>query len=111
MKIETDQAEIVSGVRHSPDHRLAHRDHHPQHATGRTGPKSLPVEDVDGGEDKKKPVTRPRPGHADLAGAIKYDFPRRPLHSGARQRARNRRRGWPSARSPKRFWRSSESRS
>ncbi|MGH9614279.1 MAG: chorismate synthase, partial [Bryobacteraceae bacterium] len=35
---------------------------------------ALPVEDIDGGEDKKKPVTRPRPGHADLAGAIKYNF-------------------------------------
>jgi len=33
------------------------------------------VEDSDGAEDKKKPVTRPRPGHADLAGAIKYNFP------------------------------------
>jgi chorismate synthase len=29
---------------------------------------------MDGAEDKKKPVTRPRPGHADLAGAIKYNF-------------------------------------
>ena len=28
-----------------------------------------------GAEDKKKPVTRPRPGHADLAGAIKYNMP------------------------------------
>ena len=35
---------------------------------------ALPVEDIDGGDDKKKPVTRPRPGHADLAGAIKYNF-------------------------------------
>ena len=34
----------------------------------------LPVEDSDGADDKKKPVTRPRPGHADLAGAIKYNF-------------------------------------
>ncbi len=25
-------------------------------------------------EEKCKPVTRPRPGHADLAGAIKYNF-------------------------------------
>jgi len=32
------------------------------------------VEDADGAEDKRKPLTRPRPGHADLAGAIKYDF-------------------------------------
>src|SRR5207247_4194576 len=30
--------------------------------------------DIDGGEDKRKPVTRPRPGHADLAGAIKYNL-------------------------------------
>jgi chorismate synthase len=35
----------------------------------------LPVEDIDGGEDRKKPVTRPRPGHADLAGCLKYNFP------------------------------------
>ena len=35
---------------------------------------ALPVEDIDGAEDKRKPVTRPRPGHADLAGAIKYNF-------------------------------------
>jgi chorismate synthase len=35
---------------------------------------ALPVEDAEGADDKRKPVTRPRPGHADLAGAIKYDF-------------------------------------
>ena len=29
---------------------------------------------IDGAEDRRKPVTRPRPGHADLAGAIKYNF-------------------------------------
>ena len=32
------------------------------------------LQDIDGAEDKKKPVTRPRPGHADLAGSIKYNF-------------------------------------
>ena len=32
------------------------------------------MEDIDGAEDKRRPVTRPRPGHADLAGAIKYNF-------------------------------------
>src|SRR5919107_832095 len=41
---------------------------------GRMKIETLPVEDIEGGEDKKKPVTRPRPGHADLAGAIKYNF-------------------------------------
>src|SRR5581483_6683522 len=36
---------------------------------------SLPVEVKDAEEGKEKPVHRPRPGHADLAGAIKYNFP------------------------------------
>src|SRR5215468_8864889 len=73
MKIETDTVEIVSGVRHS--HTIGSpvailiRNRDWQNWT-----EALPVEDIDGGEDKKKPVTRPRPGHADLAGAIKYNF-------------------------------------
>ena len=73
MKIETDRAEIVAGVRHS--HTIGSpiaviiRNKDWQNWT-----EVLPVEDVDGAEDKKKPVTRPRPGHADLAGAIKYNF-------------------------------------
>jgi chorismate synthase len=33
----------------------------------------LPV--AEGDAAKHKPVTSPRPGHADLAGALKYDFP------------------------------------
>src|SRR5947207_6800572 len=73
MKIENDRAEIVAGVRHS--HTIGSpvaiiiRNKDWQNWT-----EVLPVEDVEGGEDKKKPVTRPRPGHADLAGAIKYNF-------------------------------------
>src|SRR5437660_3126532 len=73
MKIETDRAEIVAGVRHS--HTIGSpvailiRNKDWQNWT-----EALPVEDIDGGEDKRKPVTRPRPGHADLAGAIKYGF-------------------------------------
>jgi len=35
---------------------------------------ALPVEDFEGSGEKQKRVTRPRPGHADLAGAIKYNF-------------------------------------
>src|ERR1043166_8088555 len=73
MKIETDRAEIVAGVRHS------HTIGSPiaiivRHKDWQNWTEVLPVEDVDGAEDKKKPVTRPRPGHADLAGAIKYNF-------------------------------------
>ncbi len=73
MKIETDRAEIVAGVRHS--HTIGSpvgiliRNKDWQNWT-----QALPVEDVDGAEDKRKPVTRPRPGHADLAGSIKYNF-------------------------------------
>ena len=73
MKIESDRAEIVAGVRHS--HTIGSpvailiRNKDWQNWT-----QVLPVEDVAGGEDKKKPVTRPRPGHADLAGAIKFNF-------------------------------------
>src|SRR5262249_7643038 len=73
MKIETDKVEIVSGVRHSktigsPIAMIIHN------ADWKNWTDVLPVEDIEGGEDRKKPVTRPRPGHADLAGAIKYNF-------------------------------------
>src|SRR3954451_12867689 len=73
MKIETDRAEIVAGVRHSctigsPIAILI------RNKDWKNWTEALPVEDIEGGEDKKKPVTRPRPGHADLAGAIKYNF-------------------------------------
>jgi chorismate synthase len=70
MKIETDRAHIVSGVRHSktigsPIAILI------ENKDWKNWSEFLPVEE-NGGE--KKTVTRPRPGHADLAGAIKYDF-------------------------------------
>src|SRR6202040_839368 len=73
MKIETDHAHIVSGVRHSqtigsPIAILI------ENKDWKNWTEALPVEDSEGSEDKKKPVTRPRPGHADLAGAIKYNF-------------------------------------
>ena len=73
MKIETDTAEIVAGVRHSktigsPIAILI------RNKDWKNWTEALPVEDIDGGEDKRKPVTRPRPGHADLAGCLKYNF-------------------------------------
>jgi len=73
MKIESDRAEIVAGVRHS------HTIGSPvaiiiRNNDWKNWTEALPVEDADGAEDKRKPVTRPRPGHADLAGAIKYNF-------------------------------------
>src|SRR6201993_4450410 len=72
MKIETDRAEIVTGVRHSqtigsPIGIII------RNSDWKNWTESLPVEGGD--PDKHKPVSRPRPGHADLAGAIKYNFP------------------------------------
>src|ERR1700752_4693258 len=73
MKIETDRVHIVSGVRHSqtigsPIAILI------ENKDWKNWTEALPVEDIAGGEEQKKPVIRPRPGHADLAGAIKYNF-------------------------------------
>jgi chorismate synthase len=73
MKIETDTAEIVAGVRHSKTIGspvaviVRNRD-------WKNWTEALPVEDSEGADDKRKRVTRPRPGHADLAGVIKYNF-------------------------------------
>lgn len=73
MKIETDRAELVAGVRHSytigaPIAIII------RNADWKNWTETLPVEDYTGSDEKKKPVTRPRPGHADLAGGIKYNF-------------------------------------
>src|SRR5579875_3903721 len=73
MKIETDRARIVSGVRHSQTIGspiavlIENKDW--KNWTG-----ILPVEAKDAEPGKEKPVHRPRPGHADLAGVIKYNF-------------------------------------
>lgn len=58
MKIEADQAEILSGMR-----------------LGETigSPIALMVKNRDFKINELPPVTKPRPGHADLAGVIKYD--------------------------------------
>jgi len=73
MKIESDRAEVVAGVRHSrtigSPVAILIRNRDWENWT-----EALPVEDIAGGEEKRKPVTRPRPGHADLAGAVKYNF-------------------------------------
>lgn len=73
MKIETDRVQIVSGVRHSQTIGspiailIENKDW--KNWTG-----TLPVESKDAVAGQEKAVHRPRPGHADLPGAIKYDF-------------------------------------
>jgi chorismate synthase len=72
MKIETDKAHILSGVRHgktigSPVAiEIVNRD-------WKNWEQKLPVEPGD--PSKHQAVASPRPGHADLAGALKYNFP------------------------------------
>jgi chorismate synthase len=72
MKIETDKAHILSGVRHgktigSPVAvEIVNRD-------WKNWEEKLPVEPGDAA--KHQAVASPRPGHADLAGALKYNFP------------------------------------
>lgn len=57
-KIETDMVKILSGVKH-----------------GKTlgSPIALLVENLDSAKWDEK-ITKPRPGHADLAGVLKYGF-------------------------------------
>jgi chorismate synthase len=72
MKIETDKAHIISGVRQgktigSPIAILL------ENKDWKNWQESLPV--GAGDPEKHKRVASPRPGHADLAGALKYNFP------------------------------------
>jgi len=72
MKIETDRAELVAGVRHgqtigSPVAIII------RNADWKNWTEAMAVENG-GDPEKRKPVKRPRPGHADLAGVIKYNF-------------------------------------
>jgi chorismate synthase len=72
MKIEQDRAHILSGVRHghsigSPIAMII------DNRDWQNWNESLPV--GEGDPAKHKPVKSPRPGHADLAGALKYNLP------------------------------------
>lgn len=72
MQIEKDQVQILSGVRHgltlgSPITLVVVNDDY-KHWTKIMG--ADPLEDESG--EVKRQITRPRPGHADLNGAIKY---------------------------------------
>ena len=70
MKIESDRVDLLAGVRHgrtlgSPiAMRIANRDW-PNWST------AMAIEPVAAPDEDRRAVTRPRPGHADLAGALK----------------------------------------
>jgi chorismate synthase len=79
-RIEKDQADILAGVRHGKTIgapiavRIENRD-------WANWEKALPVEDTEGADSAsagakgtQRPLTAPRPGHADLAGALKFNL-------------------------------------
>ena len=72
-KIEKDHAEAIAGIRHGQTMgapvalRIENRD-------WANWEKALPVEDAPEFEDEKRALTAPRPGHADLAGALKFNL-------------------------------------
>ncbi|MFE4425593.1 chorismate synthase [Peribacillus butanolivorans] len=73
MQIEKDQAFISSGIRHgytlgSPVALVVENDDW-KHWTKIMGSEGLSEEEA---EEIKRKITRPRPGHADLNGGIKY---------------------------------------
>jgi chorismate synthase len=74
MKIESDTAQFLSGVRHghtvgSPITILI------ENRDWANWKEGLAVEDTPGTRAKYKPLSPPRPGHADLAGCLKYNLP------------------------------------
>jgi chorismate synthase len=72
-KIEKDRVEALAGIRHGQTIgapialRIENRD-------WANWENALSVEDVPGTESARRPLTSPRPGHADLAGAMKFNF-------------------------------------
>jgi chorismate synthase len=72
-KIEKDRVDFLAGVRHGHTIgaplalRLENKD-------WPNWELALPVEDSGSAEDLQRPLTAPRPGHADLAGALKFNF-------------------------------------
>lgn len=73
MKIESDQVEITSGVRHGRTTgapitlHVINKDH-------QKWLDIMAVEDIEDRLKSKRRITHPRPGHADLVGGMKYRF-------------------------------------
>ena len=76
MKIESDKVQFISGVRHgktigSPVTMFIENK---DWTNWQDIMSSMPIyKDLESLTAREKPVTRPRPGHADLSGALKYN--------------------------------------
>src|ERR1700680_4603752 len=70
-KIEIDRVEFLAGVRHGQTIgapialRIENRD-------WANWEKALPIENLPDSESAQRRLTAPRPGHADLAGSMKF---------------------------------------
>ena len=73
MQIEKDTADIVGGVRHGRTTgapvALVVANNDWKHWTS-----VMNIEPIEGGDEAKRRVNRPRPGHADLNGGLKYNL-------------------------------------
>ncbi|AJY77166.1 chorismate synthase [Paenibacillus beijingensis] len=73
MQIEKDTANIVGGVRHGRTTgapvALVVANNDWKHWTS-----VMNIEPIEGGDEEKRRVHRPRPGHADLNGGLKYNL-------------------------------------
>ncbi|GIQ61757.1 chorismate synthase [Paenibacillus cisolokensis] len=73
MQIEKDTAKIVGGVRHGRTTgapvAIVVENNDWKHWTS-----VMNIEPIEGGEEAKRRVHRPRPGHADLNGGLKYNL-------------------------------------
>ncbi|XEC92745.1 chorismate synthase [Paenibacillus tarimensis] len=73
MQIEKDTAQIVGGVRHGRTTgapvALVVENKDWKHWTS-----VMNIEPIEGSDEEKRRVHRPRPGHADLNGGLKYDL-------------------------------------
>src|SRR3990167_6288202 len=73
MKIERDEAQILSGVRHGKTN-CAPITQQIENKDWTRWEEDQPVEDAPGAADKQRRLTQPRPGHADLARALKFNL-------------------------------------
>jgi len=72
-KIEKDRVEALAGIRHGQTigAPIALRIENRDWVNWET---ALSVENIPGTEGTRRPLTAPRPGHADLAGAMKFNL-------------------------------------
>ncbi len=72
MQIEKDEAQIVGGIRHGRTTgapvALVIENKDWTHWT-----KVMNIQPIEGGDEERRRVNRPRPGHADLNGGLKYN--------------------------------------